>query len=398
MITPMRARQWMASSRLADVAIAIGVAGATVLLDAFGPDHRGSSALVWDAASAAPLVIRRRSPAACGAAIAAVCLLQWASDVRAVGGLALLVALYAIGSREQRRWVLPVAVVVAQLGVALAVSRWVGRHDETTTGLLLTGTVTAAWVLGLYVRTRRAYVDSVIDRAVTAERERDSRDRMAVTDERVRIAREMHDVVAHGLSVMISLNDGAAALADDGQVHDAITQAAVVGRQALAEMRLMLGVLRSPEPAAREPQPGVAQLSDLVDTARSAGLAVRLGITGELADLGPSAQLTVYRIVQESLTNVLKHARNVSHVAVDVAYARPGLSVVVANDGEVVSPPATPTSGHGLTGMKERAELHEGHVHAGPTPAGGWNVTVRLAMADDAARPLGNVDTKRQRR
>ncbi len=388
-MTPGRAtRQPVASSHLTDVAVAVGVAALAVLFDAFGPDTRGNAALAWDVALATPLVIRRRSPAACAAGIATVCLIQWVADVRAVGDLALLVALYTVGSRERRRWVLPLAVVVAQLGVALAVARWAGRHGTATTALMLTGTVTAAWVLGLYVRTRRAYVDSVIERAVTAERERDSRDRIAVADERVRIAREMHDVVAHGLSVMISLNDGAAALTSSAQVHDAVTQAAAAGRQALDEMRLMLGVLRSPEPAAREPQPGIAQLSDLVETARSAGLSVRLGITGELAGLTASTQLTVYRIVQESLTNVLKHARNVSRVTIDIVHRRQCLSVVVVNDGDLVSQRATRTSGHGLTGMQERAELYNGHVRAAPTTGGGWTVDVRLKLTDDVVRPL----------
>jgi signal transduction histidine kinase len=207
----------------------------------------------------------------------------------------------------------------------------------------------------------------------------------------------MHDVIAHGLSVMISLNDGAAALTNDGQVHGAVTQASIVGRQALEEMRLMLGVLRSPEPAAREPQPGVAHLSDLADTARSAGLSVRVGITGKLADLAPSTQLTVYRIVQESLTNVLKHARNASRVTIDILYDWPCLSIDVANDGEVVIRAATGRSGHGLTGMQERAALYEGHVTAGPKQAGGWSVTVQLALADDLPQPPGHSESRRRR-
>lgn len=374
--------QRLASPLLADAALAVSLAAITVVFDSFGPDVRSSSAAMWDVALAAPLAFRRRSPATCAVAIAAVCLLQWAADVRAVGDLAFLVALYTIGSRERQRWVLPVAVAVAQIGVVLAVARWVGRHGIPLTFLMLTGTVTAAWVLGLYVRTRRDYVASVIDRAVTAERERDSHDRIAVADERVRIAREMHDVVAHGLSVMISLNDGAAALAASPQVRDAVNQAADVGRQALDEMRLMLGVLRSPEPAQLVPQPGIAQLSALVDNARSAGLSVRLGITGELAGMASTAQLAVYRIVQESLTNVLKHARNVSRVTVDVVNQGQCLRVAVSNDGDAVPEAATRTSGHGLTGMQERAELYDGQVRAGPMPGGGWTVEARLTLPE----------------
>jgi signal transduction histidine kinase len=262
----------------------------------------------------------------------------------------------------------------------MAVSRWGPPSNRLLPGLLSTGTVTAAWVAGIYVRMRRAYLESALQRAETAERERDSRAQVAVAAERARMAREMHDVIAHSLSVMITLNDAAAAVESPALARDTITQASEVGRQALAEMHRMLSVLRNGEPAGVTPSPGADQLADLVSLVRSAGLAVELAISGDLSVMPPTAQLALYRIVQESLTNVLKHGRNVQHVGVQVIRQGTRVRLQVDDDGlPAVQVPGR--AGHGISGMAERASLFGGHVYAGPRDGNGWRVTAQLDLS-----------------
>ena len=361
-----------------DVAVAAAVAAGTSLVDAFG--SLPSGATEWDLLLAVPLVLRRRWPAWAAALIAALCLAQWLVDVRATGDVAFLVALYSLGAYERRRWILTSAVVVAEVGVIMAVTRWAPASNRLLPGLLSTGTVTAAWVAGIYVRMRRAFLESALLRAETAERERDSQAQVAVAAERARMAREMHDVIAHSLSVMITLNDAAAAVESPVQARDTITQASEVGRQALAEMHRMLGVLRNGEPAELAPSPGVDQLADLISMVRSAGLSVELAVTGDLRTLLPTAQLALYRIVQESLTNVLKHGRNVRHVVVQVIRQGSRVELQIDDDGlpggQVPGPP-----GHGVSGMVERASLFGGHVDAGPRDGVGWRVTAELDLS-----------------
>ena len=361
-----------------DVATAAAVAAGTGLLDAFGSAPRG--AVGWDLLLAAPLVLRRRWPAWAAALIAAVCLAQWLAGVLATGDVAFLVALYSLGAYERRRWILASAVVVAEVGVIMAVARWAPASNRLLPGLLSTGTVTAAWMAGIYVRMRRAYLVSALQRAETAERERDSRAQVAVAAERARMAREMHDVIAHSLSVMITLNDAAAAVESPLQARDTITQASEVGRQALAEMHRMLGMLRDGEPAELAPSPGVDQLADLVSLVRSAGLSVELAVTGDLSTMLPTAQLALYRIVQESLTNVLKHGRNVRHVVVQVIRQGPRVELQIDDDGLPGGHVPSPV-GHGVSGMTERASLFGGHVDAGPRDGTGWRVTAQLDLA-----------------
>ena len=361
-----------------DVAVAAAVAAGTSLVDAFG--SLPSGATEGGLLLAVPLVLRRRWPAWAAALIAALCLAQWLVDVRATGDVAFLVALYSLGAYERRRWILTSAVVVAEVGVIMAVTRWAPASNRLLPGLLSTGTVTAAWVAGIYVRMRRAFLESALLRAETAERERDSQAQVAVAAERARMAREMHDVIAHSLSVMITLNDAAAAVESPVQARDTITQASEVGRQALAEMHRMLGVLRNGEPAELAPSPGVDQLADLISMVRSAGLSVELAVTGDLRTLLPTAQLALYRIVQESLTNVLKHGRNVRHVVVQVIRQGSRVELQIDDDGlpggQVPGPP-----GHGVSGMVERASLFGGHVDAGPRDGAGWRVTAELDLS-----------------
>jgi signal transduction histidine kinase len=368
---------------LPDALLAVGVALTAVVIDVFGPDIRSTYAPFLDVVVAAPLALRRRAPATAAALIAAVCLATWLADVVAIAAvLTVLTMLYSLGAWERRRWPLATALLVALTGVVMAVERWTPPTHRWVSDLTAAGTVTAALVVGLYVRTRRAYLASMIERAETAERDRDHQARIAVAEERTRMAREMHDVIAHSLAVMITLNDAAAATTVEGTVRETVTQASDVGRQALAEMQRMLGVLRSAEPAELVPQPGTAQLTDLISYVRSAGLTVELATCGEPGDLAPTTQLTIYRIVQESLTNVLKHGRNVRCVVVTLTYGNDRVRIQVTNDGEA-TPPAGVVAGHGLAGMRERSALYQGEFRAGPT-SGGWEVFADLAVAGQA--------------
>ncbi|MGH3637148.1 MAG: sensor histidine kinase, partial [Mycobacterium sp.] len=180
------------------------------------------------------------------------------------------------------------------------------------------------------------------------------------------------------------LNDAAVALAPTDTLRETVAQASDVGRQALAEMQRMLGVLRGNGPAELAPQPGTAQLSDLIAIVRSAGMSVQLAVTGDTSTLAPGVELAVYRIVQESLTNVLKHATNVTRVVVEVTYDDNRITIRVQNDGDPVTAGQTgddhAPSGHGLAGMRERAALYGGHVQTTPAHGGGWIVAADLPI------------------
>ncbi|MBO0728367.1 MAG: hypothetical protein J2P57_03850, partial [Acidimicrobiaceae bacterium] len=300
--------------------------------------------------------------------------------------VAVLIVLYSLGAYERRRWVLLVAIVTAQLGVIMAVTRWAAPSNQLVAGVTATGTVTASWVIGIYLRTRRAYLAGIRERAETAERERDSRAQIAVAAERARLAREMHDVIAHSLSVMITLNDAAAAIETSGPVQDVLSQASEVGRKALNEMHRMLGVLRDGEATEFAPQPDLGELPELVSMVRSAGLQVEMAVTGDPATIPATAQLALYRIAQESLTNVLKHGRNVEHVKVALNHRGRVVDLQVDNDGSEVAQVNGAVVGHGLSGMSERARLFDGEIVAGPGKEGGWFVRARLKLEDSVAQ------------
>jgi len=369
-----------------DVLLALFAATVCGLIDALG-SARPSSAPMWDVLLALPLVARRSRPASAGVLIAGVCLAQWRAGFPVPGDAAVLVVLYSVGAYERRRGVLLAAIAIAELGVVMAVSRWGASTNQLLSCATATGTVTASWVAGIYASMRRAYVASMQERAETAERDRDSRAQVAVAAERARLAREMHDVIAHSLSVMITLNDAAAAVEPSPRARDTISQASEVGRQALSEMHRMLGVLRDGEATTYDPQPGLGDLPALVSMVRSAGLTVELVVTGDLASVAHTAQLALYRIVQESLTNVLKHARNVERVVVEVARYGHRMDLRIDNDGAHVAELVESPPGHGLSGMNERVKLFDGEISAKPRADGGWSVRAWLELEHAVIQP-----------
>jgi signal transduction histidine kinase len=366
--------RWLRRPVVLDAFIVLVVAGLGAA--STGDPSRGPDGPWWllDLAVAVALLGRRRWPLAVWAWAAAVGTTQWGLGLPLTASLAVLASLYAVGAHQDRRW----QVAVAALGteVAIFVAAFGQSDDDLSALVLLTGTATAAWVIGVQLRTRRTHLASMIERAATAERERDQLAQIAVAEERDRISRELHDIVAHSVSVMIALSDGAAASVDrdPAAAKDALEQASTVGRQSLAEIRRLIGTVRDPELA---PQPGVGDLEELVAQVR-AGIPVELVVTGRLEDVPPNAQLSVYRIVQEGLTNVLKHASSARQAVVTLVLSPSSAQITVADDG--VGAAAPDGAGHGLAGMRQRAALYGGEVTAGPAPGGGWQVATTLTF------------------
>jgi signal transduction histidine kinase len=265
----------------------------------------------------------------------------------------------------------------------MATVKWEPAGSPGRSLLFLSATVVAALFAGLTVASGSRYLAWMDERARRLEIERDQQAVIAAAAERTRIARELHDIVSHSLSVVITLADASAVVgrSDPARGVEAMTEASEVARRALADMRAMLGVLRTDEPpAGLAPQPGIEDLGALADRVRATGLPVELSVEGTRFPLGAATELSAYRIVQEALTNTLRHA-TASHATVTIAYDQPHLRVRVTDDGTATSPDAR--RGHGIEGMRERAALHGGTLRAGPDPdvPEGWLVEAILAEA-----------------
>jgi signal transduction histidine kinase len=256
--------------------------------------------------------------------------------------------------------------------------KWVPAGNVTHSLLFLTATVIAALFSGLTVASGSRYLAWMDERARRLAIERDQQAAIAAAAERTRIARELHDIVSHSLSVVITLADAAAVVSRSEPDREVMTEVSQAGRQALSDMRAMLGVLRTDEQAADlAPQPGVPELSVLLERVRATGLAVDFGAEGTPFPIGAAAGLTVYRIVQEALTNTIRHA-GAGQARVTICYDAPQLKVCVADDGTAAAPDGQ--HGHGIDGMRERAALHHGTLSAGPGPGGGWLVSAVLRL------------------
>ena len=241
---------------------------------------------------------------------------------------------------------------------------------------------TATFLFGSAVRNRRLYGEQLEARADLLERERDEEARRAVAEERLRIAQDLHDVVAHSMGVIaVQAGVGAHVIdTDPAEAKKSLEAISRTSRASLAEIRRMLGVLREDDGAQYAPAPGLAELERLTQGVRDAGLAVEISIEGSRCDLPPGVDFTAYRIVQESLTNVLKHAGK-AKALVTIAYEPAALRIEVVDDGRGVNGRATP-GGHGLMGMRERAGVYGGSFEAGPRAGGGFRVSVRLPYCE----------------
>jgi signal transduction histidine kinase len=237
-------------------------------------------------------------------------------------------------------------------------------------------------VLGASMRYRRGYYSALEDRPARLERERDAQAQIAAAAERARIARELHDVIAHNVSVMVVQADGASYALDSSpeRTRQALGAIASTGRQALAEMRRMLGVLRSDDGGPGVvPQPGIGQLGELLDQTRASGLAVSFTVQGVPGALPSGLALAAYRIIQESLTNTRKHGGPQASARVLLRYCEDVLMLQITDDGQGAA--VADGAGHGLTGMRERVALYNGMLRTGPLPGGGYQVTATLPLS-----------------
>lgn len=329
-----------------------------------------------------PLIWRRRYPIPAFVLVAAVAVLSLATDARQLSAAvfaALWLALYSVAVQESRRAALAAAGVFEVWGVA-AVAVWAPGYAIPPAFVLVSGTATAGLMIGVNQQTRRAYLAALEERAARLEYERDQQGQLAAATERTRIAREVHDIVTHSLSVMVALADGAAVSAETAprRAGAAMRQVAATGRQAIGEMHRIVGTLRTDgDDPESHPAPGLGDIEELLSQVRAAGLAVRFTVQGQPRQLPPGEQLAVYRIIQECLTNVRKHAADVTAATVTLRYGLDGIEVQVSDDGHPGRTAST-EDGHGITGMRERAAAYGGSVTAGPRPGGGWLVRAGL--------------------
>ncbi|TMD94395.1 MAG: sensor histidine kinase [Chloroflexi bacterium] len=330
-----------------------------------------------------PLAWRRRWPVpVLGVEIAAV-LAEGAFHDPAAAGLPMMVAVYTVATRCSHRTALLAAAVAS---LALFTEMELAHVAVTIPGAVSRiATPAAACAVGLWVRTRRDYVEQLRETAERLSHERRLLARQAVAEERVRIARELHDVVAHHVSLMVVQAGAVRETVDAAHPSRPVLESmARTGREALAEMRHMLGVLRledTADGAGRAPQPGIADLGPLIEQARGAGLPVELRVEGTARPLPPGVDLSAYRIVQEALTNTLRHA-GPTEARVLLRYRPDALEVRVSDSGRGSAAP--PSGGHGLIGMRERVALFGGELVAGAVPGGGFAVRAVLPLGGPA--------------
>jgi signal transduction histidine kinase len=291
--------------------------------------------------------------------------------------LGALAACFFFGMVRDRRH------AIAGLALVYAASLTIHRNDPTGGGgdlFFVLVIFSLLWIAGFALQSKLVAAEAAEERAVRLEREREERARVAVAEERARIARELHDVVGHAVSVMTVQASAVRRLLTPEQEREreALLTVEQTGREALAEMRRMVGVLRRPEEApARAPQPSLDQLDQLVAKAREAGLPVDVRVEGTPKQLPAGVDLTVYRLVQEGLTNAIKHAR-ATRAEVLVRYGEHDVELEVSDDG--VGQADGDGTGHGLVGMRERVAVYGGELDTGPRPGGGFALRARLPV------------------
>jgi signal transduction histidine kinase len=374
-------------STAADAALALALAaysqlelwGPTIAIGVGPADAVGAKALLVPTALLAtlPLALRRRYP------FAVLCIVTGAIAAQALltapleglsGAIALVVAVYSLGAHSER-W-------PALLGLAIALVAVIPIAEDTADFAFDALVVVGPWLVGRSLRTHRLRARDLEVLAAALANEREERARLAVAAERTRIARELHDVVAHSVSTMVVQAEAGEALLDQdaSRAREAFDSIQRTGREALAEMRRLLGLLRrGDEDLSLGPQPSMEHLEHLLGRMRAAGLPVDLDVEGDPRPLPPGLDLSAYRIVQEALTNTLKHAGRV-HARVTVRYGHEALELEIADDGG--SAGNSGNGGYGLAGMRERVRLFGGEVEAGKRPEGGYAVRARLPFGE----------------
>ena len=388
-----------------DVVLAVAFGVATLVdIGASGGGAREVDALAYllGVVGAVSLVWRRFAPVLVAAIAAAVLAAFWIAgyaSLLATVGLPALYSLAVHGQPRRRAWTLYVGLSVAVMTVAsvtvLDPPSGFATLPAVSMALYLAGT----GALAALVRRRQQTLEDVEVRAVRAEADRLAAAQQAVAEERARIAREMHDIVAHGMSVVVVQAAAAQEIAriDPERVVDVLARIEEVSRESLDEMRRMLGLLR---PSARDgrgawvPQPGLADVEAAVARSNQSGVPTQLVVRGEPRRLPPGVELAAFRIVQEALTNVRQHAGPSPAARVSIDYAADSVTVSVVDDGRGAASPATHTGGgNGLIGMRERVDAYHGRFTAGPMAGGGYQVTAVLPATEGQVRPAVPADT-----
>jgi signal transduction histidine kinase len=342
---------------------------------------------------AAGLAIRTRAPGAGLAAVLVALGVEWAYAPRGTAGVSsewfasMLIAFYSVGAYCP--WRAAVIRLAAALPVTLAVNvADLIRHDTPVVeAASLYPFVFVLWGAGVATRRLRQRASDLEGRVNVLARERDERARAAVAHERARIARELHDVITHSVTTMVLQAAGARGVirSHPDEAEAALGSVVTTGRQALRELRRMLGVLRSEDAGSPAPQPGLRDLDSLAAGMRDAGLVLHLDVAQPPPALAPGVDLAAYRIVQEALTNVLKHA-GPAETTVRVRHASDELELVITNAASLARPaPNGSDTGQGLIGMRERVGLYGGTLRAQPDAAGGFTVHARLPLESDAS-------------
>jgi signal transduction histidine kinase len=390
-VAAMRARALL--DRWGDLALAIAFVGWTQV-DLWGHAPAGLRVVGGRGVLAVllvlvtlPLAIRRRFPAPTLVIATASLVVAWAVVRHSTGApvevfIALLIAFYSVGahSEERRAPIVGALALVVIAAIDLARPGLFNGSNSARPGAWLAFAI--AWLAGRDMRRRRQQVAGLESRAARLEREREEKAQLAVSEERARIARELHDIVAHAVSVIV-----AQARAGPHLVHDPERATGVFraiessGRDALVELRRLLGILRSEDQQlAIGPQPGLDSLQSLIEQVRASGLPVQLRVEGEPVQLLAGVDLSAYRIVQEALTNVVKHA-GANNAEVVIRYGSRTLELDVLDDGRSAGPSGN-GAGHGLIGMRERVALYGGTIEAGARTEGGFLVRARLPLGD----------------
>ncbi|WP_243076290.1 histidine kinase [Microbacterium sp. SS28] len=396
----MRRRSWTVRAIMPAIYFAVAVLLALVSLEPrFATPLWSTVAL--GAAGLAALATRARYPlpALGGALVVAVFSLAVGTGAETI---VVAIVLYgiAVGCRGFVAWAcFAVALAFGALGAWVFTARLANGPSLWGSPPVNPRDVTADWIfafavfavallvttlLGTSAGQRQRHVRTLLERAEQLAHERDQQAEIAAARERERIAREMHDVIAHSLSVMIAISDGAHAAADErpDEAKVAIARVSETGRRTLGEVRRLLGgVRRVPEGSGSvySPQPDATQLPALVEQFTTAGLPVRMTVTGSPTD-DPAVGLTVYRIVQESLTNVLRHARDVTAVLVALTWTPEEVAILVEDSASPAA--AAQNAGRGLVGMAERVAMFDGSVESSPRAGGGWRVKAHLRWGD----------------
>jgi signal transduction histidine kinase len=373
-LTPGRRELFLAVALTVALGLEFGLAGRLTT-----PGRVAAALLIT-----APLAVRLRFPLGVVTLVVTGVVLEAALGAFARPGfpvfpvICVLVALYALGSRASgARLAVGAGLVLAGL---LAANFLTGHADlgNFAVDIVVTG---GGLLIGRALGVLRFEADAFAEREVAQERERDERVRVAVADERRRIARELHDVIGHSISVM-GVQAGAvrSVLRDDQwREREALLAVERTGRQAVGEMRRLIGLLRTEQDGVGDPTPSLRRAEGLVSEMRDAGLVLRVGVQGDLSGLSPGVDLAGFRILQEALTNILKHAPD-AHAVVRVSCTAQELTIEVIDDGGTAPRGPYGHVGHGLVGMRERTSLYGGEFAARPRPGGGFAVCARIPV------------------